>query len=124
MMSWNVSSQNATDSLKIQLTKPIARLVIKDLVKFDGLRTEVKSLREVLGETNNKLSTQTILIRNLTNQNSNLESIVKSLDDKFEAQTRLTEDLQKALKRSKRQSKLYKIGTTVGASAILLLMIK
>ena len=123
-MSWNVSSQNATDSLKIQLTKPIARLVIKDLVKFDGLRTEVKSLREVLGETNNKLSTQTILIRNLTNQNSNLESIVKSLDDKFEAQTRLTEDLQKALKRSKRQSKLYKIGTTVGASAILLLMIK
>ena len=123
-MSWNASSQNATDSLKIQLTKPIARLVIKDLVKFDGLRTEVKSLREVLGETNNKLSTQTILIRNLTNQNSNLESIVKSLDDKFEAQTRLTEDLQKALKRSKRQSKLYKIGTTVGASAILLLMIK
>lgn len=123
-MSWNVSSQNATDSLKIQLTKPIARLVIKDLVKFDGLRTEVKSLRDVLGETNNKLSTQTILIRNLTNQNSNLESIVKSLDGKFEAQTRLTEDLQKALKRSKRQSKLYKIGTTVGASAILLLMIK
>lgn len=123
-MSWNASSQNATDSLKIQLTKPIARLVIKDLVKFDGLRTEVKSLRDVLGETNNKLSTQSILIRNLTNQNSNLESIVKSLDGKFEAQTRLTEDLQKALKRSKRQSKLYKIGTTVGASAILLLMIK
>ena len=123
-MSWNASSQNATDSLKIQLTKPIARLVIKDLVKFDGLRTEVKSLRDVLGETNNKLSTQTILIRNLTNQNSNLESIVKSLDGKFEAQTRLTEDLQTALKRSKRQSKLYKIGTTVGASAILLLMIK
>jgi reverse gyrase len=123
-MSWNVSSQNATDSLKIQLTKPIARLVIKDLVKFDGLRTEVKSLRDVLGEANNKLTIQSILISNLTNQNSNLESIVKSLDSKFEAQTKLTEDLQKALKRSKRQSKLYKMGTTVGASVILLLMIK
>mgnify|MGYP001487046264 FL=1 len=124
MMSWNVSSQNATDSLKIQLTKPIARLVIKDLVKFDGLRTEVKSLREVLEETNNKLSTQSILVRNLNSQNSNLKTIVKNLDSKFEVQSRLTEDLQKALKRSKRQSKLYKIGTTVGASAILLLMIK
>ena len=123
-MSWNVSSQNATDSLKIQLTKPIARLVIKDLVKFDGLRTEVKSLREVLEETNNKLSTQSILVRNLNSQNSNLKTIVKNLDSKFEVQSRLTEDLQKALKRSKRQSKLYKIGTTVGASAILLLMIK
>jgi hypothetical protein len=124
MMSWNASSQNATDSLKIQLTKPIARLVIKDLVKFDGLRTEVKSLHDILGETNNKLSTQSILIKNLNSQNSNLEYIVKNLDSKFEAQTRLTEDLQKALKRSKRQSKLYKIGTTVGASAILLLIIK
>ena len=123
-MSWNASSQNATDSLKIQLTKPIARLVIKDLVKYDGLRTEVKSLRDILGETNNKLSTQSILIKNLNSQNSNLESIVKNLDSKFEAQTRLTEDLQKALKRSKRQSKLYKIGTTIGASAILLLIIQ
>lgn len=124
MMSWNVSSQNATDSLKIQLTKPIARLVIKDLVKFDGLRTEVKSLREVLEETTNKLSTQSILVRNLNSQNSNLEAIVKNLDSKFEVQTRLTEDLQKALKRSKRQSKLYKIGSTVGAAAILLLVIQ
>lgn len=124
MMSWNVSSQNATDSLKIQLTKPIARLVIKDLVKFDGLRTEVKSLREVLEETSNKLSTQSILVRNLNSQNSNLEAIVKNLDSKFEVQTRLTEDLQKALKRSKRQSKLYKIGSTVGAAAILLLVIQ
>jgi len=124
MMSWNVSSQNATDSLKIQLTKPIARLVIKDLVKFDGLRTEVKSLREVLEETNNKLSTQSILVRNLNSQNSNLKTIVKNLDSKFEVQSRLTEDLQKALKRSKRQSKLYKIGSTVGAAAILLLVIQ
>jgi len=123
-MSWNVSSQNATDSLKIQLTKPIARLVIKDLVKFDGLRTEVKSLREVLEETNNKLSTQSILVRNLNSQNSNLKTIVKNLDSKFEVQSRLTEDLQKALKRSKRQSKLYKIGSTVGAAAILLLVIQ
>ena len=123
-MSWNASSQNATDSLKIQLTKPIARLVIKDLVKFDGLRIEVKSLREVLEETNKKLSTQSILVRNLNSQNSNLETIVKNLDSKFEVQTRLTEDLQKALIRSKRQAKLYKIGTTVGAAAILLLIIQ
>jgi hypothetical protein len=123
-MSWNTSSQNATDSLKIQLTKPIARLVIKDLVKFDGLRAEVESLHEVLEETNNKLSTQSTLIINIKGQNSNLETIISNLDSKFEAQSELTEDLQKALKRSKRQSKLYKIGTTVGAAAILLLVIR
>tara|TARA_B110000908_G_scaffold70563_1_gene85056 strand:+ start:2757 stop:2897 length:141 start_codon:yes stop_codon:yes gene_type:complete len=46
------------------------------------------------------------------------------MDNKFSAQTRLTEDLQKALKRSKRQSKLYKIAATVGAAATLLLVVQ
>lgn len=124
MMNWNASSQTVTDSLKIQLTKPIARLVIKDLVKFDGLTLEVKSLRSLLEETNSKLSTQSSLISNLNTQNRNLESIIKNLDSKFESQTRLTEDLQKALKKSKRQSKLYKIGTTVGAAALILLVVQ
>ena len=40
MMSLNAFSQNVTDSTKIQLTKPIAKLVIKDLIQFDGLSTE------------------------------------------------------------------------------------
>jgi hypothetical protein len=124
MMSLNASSQTVTDSLKIQLTKPIARLVIKDLVKFDGLAAEIKSLRLVLVETNSKVSTQSILLTNVNGQNRNLESIVKNMDNKFSAQTRLTEDLQKALKRSKRQSKLYKIAATVGAAATLLLVVQ
>lgn len=124
MMSLNASSQTVTDSLKIQLTKPIARLVIKDLVKFDGLAAEIKSLRLVLAETNSKVSTQSILLTNVNGQNRNLESIVKNMDNKFSAQTRLTEDLQKALKRSKRQSKLYKIAATVGAAATLLLVVQ
>jgi hypothetical protein len=123
-MSLNASSQTVTDSLKIQLTKPIARLVIKDLVKFDGLAAEIKSLRLVLVETNSKVSTQSILLTNVNGQNRNLESIVKNMDNKFSAQTRLTEDLQKALKRSKRQSKLYKIAATVGAAATLLLVVQ
>ena len=123
-MSLNASSQTVTDSLKIQLTKPIARLVIKDLVKFDGLAAEIKSLRLVLAETNSKVSTQSILLTNVNGQNRNLESIVKNMDNKFSAQTRLTEDLQKALKRSKRQSKLYKIAATVGAAATLLLVVQ
>ena len=123
-MSLNASSQTVTDSLKIQLTKPIARLVIKDLVKFDGLSAEVKSLKQVLEETNSKVSTQSILLTNVNVQNANLEAIVKSMDSKFAAQTKLTEDLQKALKQSKRRSKLYKIAATVGAAATILLVVQ
>ena len=58
MMSWNAFSQNDIDSTKIQLTKPIAKLVIKDLIQFDGLSVEMQTMQSILTETNNKLLTQ------------------------------------------------------------------
>ena len=123
-MSLNAFSQNATDSTKIQLTKPIARLVIKDLIKFDGLSTEMLTMKSILTETNNKLETQSQLVTNLQFQNNNLEAIIRELNAKYDTQARLTLDFEKALKRQKRQSAIYKIGTTVGAAAVLLLLVQ
>lgn len=123
-MSWNSFSQNVTDSLQIQLTKPVARLVIKDLIQFDGLSTEMQTMQSILTETNNKLLTQNQLVTNLQLQNNNLESVIRELNAKYDTQARLTLDFEKALKRQKRQSTIYKIGTTVGAAAVLLLLVQ
>ena len=124
MMSLNAFSQSVTDSTKIQLTKPIAKLVIKDLIQFDGLSTEMLTMQTILTETNNKLLTQNQLVVNLELQNNNLESVIRELNIKFNTQAQLTSDFQLALKRQKRQSTIYKIGSTVGAAAILLLLAK
>ena len=126
MMSLNAFSQNATDSTKtkIQLTKPIAKLVIKDLIQFDGLSTEMQTMQTILTETNNKLITQNQLVVNLELQNNNLESVIRELNKKYDTQASLTKDFEIALKRQKRQSTIYKIGTTVGAAAVLLLLVQ
>lgn len=124
MMSLNAFSQNATDSTKIQLTKPIAKLVIKDLIQFDGLSTEMLTMQTILTETNNKLLAQNQLVVNLELQNNNLESVIKELNKKYDTQAQLTADFEVALKRQKRQSTIYKIGTTVGAAAVLLLLVQ
>lgn len=124
MMSLNAFSQNATDSTKIQLTKPIARLVIKDLIQFDGLSTEMQTMQTILTETNNKLIVQNQLVTNLQLQNNNLEAVILELNAKYDTQAKLTLDFEKALKRQKRQSTIYKIGTTVGAAAVLLLLVQ
>ena len=124
MMSLNAFSQSVTDSTKIQLTKPIAKLVIKDLIQFDGLSTEMLTMQTILTETNNKLLTQNQLVVNLELQNNNLESVIRELNIKFNTQAQLTSDFQLALKRQKRQSTIYKIGSTVGAAAVLLLLAK
>ena len=56
MMSLNSFSQTVTDSTTIQLTKPVAKLVIKDLIQFDGMSKEVKTLKEVISESNQKIN--------------------------------------------------------------------
>jgi hypothetical protein len=124
MMSWNATSQNVTDSSKIQLTKPIAKLVVKDLISGDGLKLEVKTLNQLLLETNNKLETQSILVTNLESQVFNYQTIIDQKDLQLGTSSELTEELNKQLKKEARAKKLYKIGSTVGAAAVLLLLIQ
>lgn len=123
-MSYNSFSQIATDSTKIVLTKPIAKLVIQDIVVGDQIKLELKTLEELLGQTNNKLGTQTVLVTNLNSQITNYRSIIEDLSTKSSIQKDLSKDLEIALKKANRRTKLYKIGTTVGAVALGLLLIK
>ena len=106
MMSWNSFSQNAIDSTQIQLTKPIARLVIKDLIQFDGLSSEMQVMQTILTETNNKLLSQGELVANLKTQVENYQSIIDKKDQQFNTQEQLSKKLQSELKKSKLKTKL------------------
>lgn len=123
-MSLKGFSQSATDSSTIQLTKPIARFVIKDLVQFDGLSKEIQAMQNILTETNNKLLTQSELVTNLKAQVLNYQSIVTSKDEQVNTAMAATESLQKALKKERRTKKLYQIGSAIGGGAILLLLVQ
>lgn len=78
----------------------------------------------LLTETNNKLLTQTDLVTNLQFQINNYDSTIFAMQEKYNTQARLSEELEIALKRSKRQAKLYKIGTYVGLAAVGILIAK
>lgn len=124
-MSWNGFSQTATtDSLKIQLSKPIAKLVIKDLIKYDGLTQEVNTVRSILEETNNKLQSQTDLVINLRSQITNYKELTATKDEQLFQQQAAIADLQKSLKKANRTKKLYKIGSTLGLASTALLLLK
>lgn len=123
MMSWNGFSQNVTDS-QIQLTKPIARLVIKDLIQFDGLSKEMQTMQTILSETNEKLNNQGMLVANLRTQVTNYQGIIEQKDAQMIKATELSDKLQKELKKQARAKKLYQIGSTVGVIATALLIVQ
>ena len=124
MMSWNSFSQSVTDSTQIQLTKPIARLVIKDLIQFDGLSEEMQTMQTILTETNNKLLTQGTLVANLKTQVENYQKIISKQETQLDTSEELSDQLQKELKKQARTQKLYKVGSIVGAAALGLLIVK
>jgi len=124
MMSWNSFSQNVTDSTQIQLTKPIARLVIKDLIQFDGLSKEMQTMQTILTETNNKLVTQGTLVANLRTQVTNYQTIIEKKDAQMIEASKLSKELQKELKKQARAKKLYQVGSTVGVVALALLLVQ
>jgi|TARA_R110000782_G_C14755299_1_gene407602 hypothetical protein len=123
-MSYNSFSQTVIDSTKIVLTKPIAKLVIKDIVIGDQLKVKLKTIEELLGQTNLKLNTQSILVTNLNGQISNYKNIITDLSSKSSIQNDLSKDLENALKASKRRTFLYKVGSVIGGVATLILLVQ
>ena len=119
MMSWKGFSQSDTIPKPIVLTKPIARLVIKDLVTGDAAERQLNAMQQILKVTNDKLLTQSDLVLNLKAQNLNYQKIIEQKDMQFKTQEQLSKDLQKALKRERRTKKLYQIGSIIGAAAVV-----
>lgn len=121
-MSWNSFSQSVTDSTQIQLTKPVAKLVIKDLIQFDGLSEEMQTMQTILTETNNKLIIQGELVVNLKTQVLNYQSIIEKKDQQFTTQEELSNRLQQDLKKQKIRTKLMGgAGLLVAVGAAILI---
>ena len=124
LLSFKSFSQNDTINQKIVLTKPVAKLVVKDLISGDQKAQELTAVNNLLKETEFKLNTQSTLVLNLQSQIKNYDQIVGELDGKFELQQKLSKDLEEALKKQRRQTTIYKIGAGVGAVATVLLLIQ
>ena len=84
---------------------------------------EVQTMQFLLTETNNKLLIQNDLVTNLQLQINNYDSTIITMQEQFNTQARLSEDLEIALKRSKRQAKLSKIGSYIGIAAVRILIV-
>jgi hypothetical protein len=122
MMSWNSFSQTVTDTTRIVLTKPIAKLVVKDLISFDGLEKTNRTLNQLIVETNNRLDKSLKLNTNLSQQVKNYKLIISDKDVQLQTSDVLSKELQKELKKQARAKKLYQIGSGIGVFATLLLL--
>jgi len=113
LASLKSSSQTVTDSTTIRLKKPIARLVIKDLIKGDGNKQEIILLGDKINILNQKSILKDSIISNLDLQINNFNSILFQKSNQLEISQELTKKLQLDLKKQKFKNKL-----TIGVGII------
>ena len=123
MMSLQGFSQSVIDTTKIQLKKPIARLVIKDLIVGDGAKEEIKLLSNKLGLLETKIVVKDSVIFNLNKSVMNFENILLAKSDQLAISQELSLKLQTDLKKQKAKTKLFQLGSgalVVGGLVLLL----
>jgi len=106
MMSLKGFSQNVTDSTSIQLKKPIAKLVIKDLITGDGIKEELSLSISKIRLLEQKIVLKDSVIKNLDFKIGNFESIMLTKTDQLTLSQELSKRLQSDLKKQKLKTKL------------------
>ena len=118
LISVSFKSFSQTDT-KVLLTEPVARLVVKDLVTFDGLKLQYDlTLRRVQTLEEKTLTLQEV-INNLQLQLDNRSNVIEQKNAQIKNYESISEDLKKALKRERATKKLYKIGSAISLAFII-----
>ena len=120
-MMMSLKSFSQTDTTKIQLTKPVAKLVVKDLIRGDAAIKEVSLLQTVIVAKDSIILTKAEIIETQDLQLQNLNAILKATEEKYNTQEQLSKDLNKALKKEQRRNKFLKIGSGISTAAAITL---
>jgi hypothetical protein len=121
-MSFNSFSQNVTDSTSIQLKKPIAKLVIKDLITGDGAKEELILVVDKIKLLEQKVVLKDSIIVNLNSKIDNFNSILFTKTDQLALSQELSKKLQVDLKKQKFKNKLTAGAGVVAVIATILLV--
>ena len=119
LVSFKSFSQNDTI---VSLREPVAKLVIKDLIEGDGTKVELISTLELLKLEQKKVVLKDSVIGTLNIKVLNLEDIIGKKDEQFSLEREKSKQLEKELKGQRRKTFLYKVGTYIGAGALLVLL--
>ena len=122
IMSLKGFSQNVTDSTSIQLKKPIAKLVIKDLITGDGVKEELSLSISKIRLLEQKIVLKDSVIKNLDFKVGNFESIMLTKTDQLALSQELSKRLQSDLKKQKLKTKLMGGAGIIAVVGVVILL--
>lgn len=104
------------------MKKPIAKLVIKDLITGDGAKNELALTLDKFKILEQKIVLKDSIIINLNNQIGNFNSILLTKSDQLTLSQELSKKLESDLKKQKLKNKITMGAGVVGIIAAVLLV--
>lgn len=120
----NLNSFSQTDTTKITLSTKVVRLVVKDLLSYDGCKVELKLTQDKVVKLQERETQKDTIINFLTIKNKNNQFIIGQKDVQIGEYEGMTDDLRKELRKSRTKTFLYKVGTFIGIATSLYLFVK
>jgi hypothetical protein len=113
----------SSDTTKVRLKIPVAKLAIKDILKGDGCQLELKEtqVKVIKLETREKEKDSHIVFLEEKDKNNNF--MLGKKDEQLKVSEELTNSLHKELKGQRTKTFLWKLGTYAGIIASTYLII-
>ena len=108
----------------VALKVPVAKLVIKDLMKGDGAVAEVIELNKIVSLKDEQIGLYKQKDSLKDQKIGNLELIITKKDEQFGLERQKSESLFKELKGQRRKTFLYKVGSFAGIIMTSLYLLK
>jgi hypothetical protein len=107
----------SSDTTKVRLKVPVAKLAIKDILKGDGCEVELKLTQEKLIKTEEREKEKDSHIFLLEEKDKNNNFMLGKKDEQLKISEELTNSLHKELKGQRTKTFLWKVGTYAGIIA-------
>ena len=119
----SLSSFSQTDTTKIKIKTPVAKLAIKDIIKGDGCQLELKETQLKLIKTEEREKEKDSHIVFLEEKDKNNNFMLGKKDEQLKVSEDLTKSLHKELKGQRTKTFLWKVDTFTGLVVTTFLLI-
>ena len=120
----SLSSFSQVDTTKVFIPTKVARLIVQDLIRYDGCKQELKLTQDKVFKLEGIEIQKDTIIKLLQEKDENNKYIIHQHELQIGQYEHLTDDLQKEIRRSRTKTFLYKVGTFVGIATSGYLFIK
>jgi phosphotransferase system IIB component len=119
-----LSSFSQTDTTKVQIKVPVAKLAIKDILKGDGCVEELRLTQEKVIKLQARETQKDTIISLLESKDKNNQFIINSQTSQLQLSQELSNKLHKELKGQRTKTLLWKVGAFAGIITTSYLLIK